>query len=110
MSIHLLPGHPITPTLNTSGLHFRTRRKHRRLTQAMSIGLMLLMALPFPTHIGLAAPPTAPTASPAIDAGNPATPGSGGGACQATDQRGTSRPRDGDGNGSSICDIGAYEK
>ncbi len=37
--------------------------------------------------------------SPAIDAGNPSTPGSGGAACAATDQRGA--PRN--------CDIGAYE-
>jgi len=37
--------------------------------------------------------------SPAIDAGNPAPPGSGGNACEATDQRGV--PRN--------CDIGAFE-
>ena len=41
--------------------------------------------------------------SPAIDAGNPATPGSGGNACEATDQRGVSRPQ------GVACDIGAYE-
>jgi|GEM_PF-934877 len=41
--------------------------------------------------------------SPAIDAGNPATPGSGGNACEATDQRGLSRPQ------GDFCDIGAYE-
>ncbi len=41
--------------------------------------------------------------SPAIDAGNPATPGSGGNACLATDQRGVARP---DG---TRCDIGAFE-
>ncbi len=40
--------------------------------------------------------------SPAIDAGSPL-------ACPATDQRGLSRPVDGDGNGSAICDMGAVE-
>jgi CSLREA domain-containing protein len=47
--------------------------------------------------------------SPAIDAGNPAVPGSGGDACAATDQRGTARPQDGNGDGTVACDIGAYE-
>lgn len=41
--------------------------------------------------------------SPAIDAGNPVTPSSGGTACEATDQRGVSRPQ------GLACDIGAYE-
>lgn len=41
--------------------------------------------------------------SPAIDAGNPATPGSGGNACQANDERGVIRPA------GARCDIGAYE-
>lgn len=41
--------------------------------------------------------------SPAIDAGNPAVPGSGGNACEANDQRGVARPQ------GAACDIGAYE-
>ena len=45
--------------------------------------------------------------SPAIDAGNPAKPGSGNGACEATDQRG--RPRGVNGAGKAVCDIGAFE-
>jgi CSLREA domain-containing protein len=40
--------------------------------------------------------------SPAIDAGNNA-------ACLAPDQIGQTRIRDGDGNGSAVCDIGAFE-
>jgi uncharacterized repeat protein (TIGR01451 family)/CSLREA domain-containing protein len=40
--------------------------------------------------------------SPAIDAGTNTL-------CPATDQRNATRPVDGDGNGSPICDIGAYE-
>jgi CSLREA domain-containing protein len=47
--------------------------------------------------------------SPAVDAGNPAVPGSGGDACAAVDQRGAPRPVDGDGDLSPVCDIGAYE-
>ncbi len=41
--------------------------------------------------------------SPAIDAGNPAAPGSGGNACARSDQRGVFRPR------GPACDIGAFE-
>jgi CSLREA domain-containing protein len=42
--------------------------------------------------------------SPVLDAGDPAAPGSGGTACEATDQRGVARPQ---GTG---CDIGAVER
>jgi|CXWL01.1.fsa_nt_gi hypothetical protein len=41
--------------------------------------------------------------SPALNAGNPAIPGSGGDTCLGTDQRGVARPV------GSACDIGAYE-
>jgi CSLREA domain-containing protein len=41
--------------------------------------------------------------SPAIDRGSPAAPGSGGTACEATDQRGVARP------GGPRCDVGAFE-
>ncbi len=51
-----------------------------------------------------------PTAgSPAIDAADPAPPGSGGTAAPATDERGVARPLDGNGDGAAIADIGAFE-
>jgi len=40
--------------------------------------------------------------SPAIDAGDNTV-------CPATDQRGITRPQDGDGDSVAVCDIGAYE-
>ena len=40
--------------------------------------------------------------SPAIDQGDNAS-------CPKTDQRGFTRPVDGDGNGSAVCDIGSFE-
>jgi YD repeat-containing protein len=47
--------------------------------------------------------------SPAIDTGSPSPLGSGGNACEATDQRRYGRSADGDANGAARCDIGAYE-
>ena len=48
--------------------------------------------------------------SPAIDRGNPGTPGSGDNACATTDQRGLSRVDiAGVGTAGTFCDIGAYE-
>jgi predicted outer membrane repeat protein len=41
--------------------------------------------------------------SPAIDSANPLT-------CTGTDQRAVTRPRDGDNDGTSVCDIGAFER
>jgi CSLREA domain-containing protein len=47
--------------------------------------------------------------SPAVDAGHPALPGSEAGACLPHDQRGLSRPVDGNRDQTARCDIGAYE-
>ncbi len=60
-----------------------------------------LAGIIFPT--GSAAYHTPKLTSPVIDTGNPATPGSGGTACLASDLRGLSRPQ------SRQCDIGAVE-
>ena len=46
--------------------------------------------------------------SPAIDAGNPAPP-AGAPTCETADQRAVARPKDGDANGSAVCDMGAFE-
>jgi hypothetical protein len=60
---------------------------------------------PTPTHALL-------PRSPAIDRGNPAGCRDETGALLTTDQRGPGflRPKDGDGNGTAICDIGSFER
>jgi hypothetical protein len=47
--------------------------------------------------------------SPAVDAANPSGCVDAGGQALATDQRGAARHADGDGDGTSRCDIGAFE-
>jgi len=49
-----------------------------------------------------------PTFTHALLPGSPAIDAAGGG-CGPLDQRGSSRPQDGDGDGSSLCDAGAFE-
>lgn len=59
---------------------------------------------PLANNGGLTSTMSLGTGSAAIDSSSIACPPSG------TDQRGVSRPRDGDGNGSLTCDIGAFER
>jgi CSLREA domain-containing protein len=70
-------------------------------------------------QIGTAANPIDPLLGPLADNGGPTLthallPGSAAldaltGFCPATDQRGFARPYDGNGDGTAVCDIGAYE-
>jgi hypothetical protein len=50
-----------------------------------------------------------PTQTHGLDEGSPAVDSGDDGLCQDTDQRGTPRPLDGDGDGTSTCDRGAVE-
>lgn len=50
-----------------------------------------------------------PTRTHALLPGSPAIDGGTNTGCPPTDQRGARRPRDGDGDGQSVCDIGAFE-
>jgi hypothetical protein len=51
-----------------------------------------------------------PTRTHALLAGSPAIDKGDNAGAPAADQRGVARPRDGDGNGSLIADIGAFER
>ena len=50
------------------------------------------------------------TGSAALDAGNPAAVGTDDASCIAIDQRGVTRPQDGNEDSTARCDIGAYER
>jgi hypothetical protein len=49
------------------------------------------------------------TPTMALQAGSPAIDAAASASCPANDQRGVSRPADGDDNGSVVCDMGAFE-
>lgn len=53
--------------------------------------------------------PIASASGMSVDWGNPGAPGTGGGTCEAFDQRGQARPIDGGTNGIAECDRGAVE-
>jgi hypothetical protein len=51
-----------------------------------------------------------PTQTQALLSGSPAIDKGSNTSCPPTDQRGKARPKDGDGNGKAVCDIGSFEK
>ena len=68
-----------------------------------------LGALQFNNGSTLSRSPVAQASGLTVDLGSPATPGSGGEACEAFDQRGQPRPLDGGTDGVERCDRGAVE-
>jgi predicted outer membrane repeat protein len=64
---------------------------------------------PLADHGGLGQSRLPAVGSPAVDAGSPLAPGSDTWSCSPLDQRGVARPRDGDGDATARCDIGAVE-
>ncbi len=67
------------------------------------------LLLPLAVDTGLTSTHVPTIGSPVVDAGNPSLPGSGGDACEATEQRGFDRPIDGDLDMIDVCDTGAVE-
>ncbi len=59
--------------------------------------------------VGALAANGGPTETHALLAGSPAIDAGSNDQCPPTDQRGVTRPRDGNGDQAAICDIGAYE-
>jgi predicted outer membrane repeat protein len=63
----------------------------------------------FEPKLGPLADNGGPTLTHALLEGSPAIDNGDNASCPATDQRGVNRPLDGNGNGSTVCDVGAYE-